>query len=393
VSGPVHALQVIDTLGMGGAETWLMEVLRLWAKTGAGRMDFLATSGEPGLFDEEARGLGAHIHYVPYGKRHLPTFTRAFRKLLAEGDFDAVHDHQDYASGWHFLLGGRALPPIRVTHVHNPAYQIRNNYGVTFSRRATAAAGRRLVARYATHITGTSRQAIAEYGFDGPRFAAIPKAALYCGLDPARFAGPAGEDRAAVRREFGWPEDAKLILFAGRIDQSPDLDHPQNHKNSGFAVSAAIEAALRDPAIHMIMAGAPSPAVAVLQARIAEAGLGGRISIAGIRSDIARLMRASDVLLFPSRGEGLGMVCVEAQAGGLPVLASSAVPRESVVIPKLVQFLDVEAGPEAWATALIELAARKVDRAQANAVVAASPFAIENSAAALARLYGGGGLQ
>ena len=353
-SRPIKVLQVIDTLGMGGAETWLMEVLRLWSKSEVGRIDFLATSGTPGIFDEEARRLGAKVHYVRYGRAHLLRFAKQFRQLLREGRYHAIHDHQDYASGWHFLMGASALPPVRVTHVHNPAYQIRNNYGVTLSRRFTARVGKALVARYSTHITGTSRQAIAEYGFDASRFRQIPKAALYCGFDPTRFLGDPVAAKASVSHEFGWPEDAKIILFAGRIDRSLDLGHPQNHKNSGFAVSVGIECARRDSRVRMLLAGAPSPAVAILEGRIAAAGLQGCIRFAGIRKDIERLMLAGDVLLFPSRGEGLGMVAVEAQAAGLPVLVSNAVPRECVVVPELVRFQKVEAGEAAWAADLLD---------------------------------------
>ena len=37
---PIRVLEIIDSLGMGGAETWLMEVLRLWSKSEVGRIDF-----------------------------------------------------------------------------------------------------------------------------------------------------------------------------------------------------------------------------------------------------------------------------------------------------------------------------------------------------------------
>ena len=389
---PIRVLQIIDSLGMGGAETWLMEVLRLWSKSGSCRMDFLATSGNRGIFDDEAQRLGAKIHYMRYVRAHIPRFAKQFRQLLREGRYHAIHDHQDYASGWHFLMGASALPPVRVTHVHNPAYQIRNNYGVTLSRRFTARVGKALVARYSTHITGTSRQVIAEYGFDASRFRRIPKAALYCGFDPARFLGDAVPAKASVCHEFGWPEDAMIILFAGRIDRSLDLGHPQNHKNSGFAVSVGIECARRDPRVRMLLAGAPSPAVPILEGRIAAAGLEGRIQFAGIRKDIERLMLASDVLLFPSRGEGLGMVAVEAQAAGLPVLVSNAVPRECVVVPELVRFQKVEAGEAAWAADLLQLAARPRNILGANQRVAASAFSIDSSARALLRLYSEGTL-
>jgi len=54
---PIKVLQVIHALGMGGAETWLMELLRLWSKNGKVQMDFLLTSGNRGVFDDEAPAL------------------------------------------------------------------------------------------------------------------------------------------------------------------------------------------------------------------------------------------------------------------------------------------------------------------------------------------------
>jgi glycosyltransferase involved in cell wall biosynthesis len=140
----------------------------------------------------------------------------------------------------------------------------------------------------------------------------------------------------------------------------------------------------------MVLAGAPSAAVPILQERIARAGFAGRIQFVGIRRDLKRLMYASDALLFPSRGEGLGMVAVEAQAAGLPVLASTSVPRECVVVPQLVVFKELEAGAAQWAADLLQLAAQPKHIAQANQQVAASHFAINYSAGALLKLYSQG---
>jgi glycosyltransferase involved in cell wall biosynthesis len=137
----------------------------------------------------------------------------------------------------------------------------------------------------------------------------------------------------------------------------------------------------------MILAGKTSPAVGTLQERISAEGCSGRVAFAGIRGDIDRLMIASDVLIFPSRGEGLGMAAVEAQAAGLPVLASTGVPRECVVVPELVEFRDVADGAAAWGDALLSLMERAGRVTDANARVAASAFAIEHSASALHRLY------
>jgi len=84
----INVLQVIDTLGMGGAETWLMEVLRLWAREGANAplMHFLVTSGNRGLFDDEAEALGARIFYARYQRSHLPALLVTFARFCAKED-------------------------------------------------------------------------------------------------------------------------------------------------------------------------------------------------------------------------------------------------------------------------------------------------------------------
>jgi glycosyltransferase EpsF len=386
---PIGVLHVVDSLGMGGAETWLMELLRLWHRQGSDlpQIDFLVTSGNPGMFDDEAISLGARIFYLRYSRSTPLSFSHGLRRILRRERYAAIHDHQAYVSGWHFAMGAGALPPVRVTHIHNPVYQIQNG---TKGRRLSGSLGKHLVGLFATHITGTSRQVITEYGFDVPSFARIPKMALHCGFDPSRFLGDRSAAKASLCDEVGWPKDSKIVLFAGRIDQSPDPGHPKNHKNSGFAISVGIEAARRDPNIRMILAGERSFAVPTLEERIESAGLKGRIRFLGIRKDVERLMLASDVLLFPSRGEGLGMVAVEAQCAGLPVLASTDVPRECVVVPALVQFKDVESGSSAWADDLLQLVGRARDVEGSNKRVASSAFSIENSAQALLRVYGPG---
>lgn len=390
----LRVLQVVDTLSMGGAETWLMEVLRLWSReVEAPAMDFLITSGAPGLFDDEARRLGARIHYVPFGRRHLPAFVRSFQAILRDGRYAAIHDHQDRASGWHFLAGLPRLPPVRVTHVHNPSYQIHDNYGVSPVRRATAALGRTLVRRLATHITATSQHVLDAYGFTAPAFAAIPKAPLYCGFRPERFLGDPDMERRRLCAEFGWPDDARILLFAGRIDRSPDPADAQAHKNAPLAVRFGLACAQRDPRVRVLFAGTTSPAVPALERQIAATGLTERFVFAGVRTDIERLMLGSHVLLFPSREEGLGMVAVEAQAAGLPVVASTGVPRECEVVLDLVEFLPLDAPDDLWVDAILRRLAEPRRKPEAsNDRVAASPFAIEESARRLEALYRDGRL-
>src|SRR6516225_8141895 len=98
----LRVLHVLDNLGLGGAETWLMEVLRFWHRNGsnAPQFDFLATGGVPSYYDEEAKKYNANIYYLRYDRSHLVSFARGFKEILQNGEYSAIHDHSDYAAGW-----------------------------------------------------------------------------------------------------------------------------------------------------------------------------------------------------------------------------------------------------------------------------------------------------
>ncbi len=387
----LRVLQVAGALGMGGAETWLMELLKYWHRTGGVQMDLLLTSGQRGIFDDEASRLGARLFYVAYRRSDLPAFIRAFRRILREGDYDVLHDHSDYVTGWRFLMGLGVLPKMRVAHVHNPWLHIEANYAVNPFRRASTFVGKGLVNRLATGICGTSGATLREYGFEPGRQQKPPVNVVHCGIDIALFSKPRAADRASVLAELGWPDDAQIVLFAGRLDRALAFDHPQNHKNSWFALNVARVAALRAPRLRLLMAGAGEQERKALEGRVAQWSLQDRLKLIGIRRDIPRLMRAADVLLFPSRQEGLGMVAVEAQAAELPVLASTAVPREAVVIPALVQSLPLSDSLQSWAEALLHTLSLSRKPAETyRSAMEASDFAIANSARNLLRVYTSG---
>jgi glycosyltransferase involved in cell wall biosynthesis len=138
------------------------------------------------------------------------------------------------------------------------------------------------------------------------------------------------------------------------------------------------------------MAGAGESRQA-LQDSVSAWGLASELRLVGIRADVPALMRAADVLLFPSTQEGLGMVAVEAQATGLPVLTSTAVPREAIVIPELVKALPVSEPVNHWADVLMQImSAPRMPAEVYRSAMHASAFSITNSSRSLLRIYSGG---
>lgn len=110
------------------------------------------------------------------------------------------------------------------------------------------------------------------------------------------------------RAEIGVPEEATLVLAAGRL-----------HPNKAFDVLVRAMASL--PGLHVALAGdgAEEGALRDLALRL---GVADRLHLLGWRSDVASLMETADILACPSRIEPLGNVVIEAWARRLPVVAS-----------------------------------------------------------------------
>lgn len=114
-----------------------------------------------------------------------------------------------------------------------------------------------------------------------------------------------------VRAKWGLSENAPLLLNVGRL---------AHQKNQGIL----LEALLHLPDAHLILVG-EGELRDYLHNKVAELRLEKRVHFLGELEfqDVLALLQASDVFVFPSIYESMGMAVVEAMASGLPVVASN----------------------------------------------------------------------
>jgi len=378
-------LHIIDCFGPGGVETWLLATVKYLHQHPELNMqfDFLLTGGVPGIFDEEIKMHGSKIFYIRYSNSSLRSFRKAFRRVLKNNDYIAVHDHQDFISGWHFLLGGDYLPAVRIAHLHNP-YNFVHNYVVNPIRWISFNAGRKLMARYATKITGTSDAVMDEYGYNKGNFKRKRTFPAYCGFDTNKF-NYNSKSKQKLCQELHWNESANIAIFVGRIGLQ-HYDTAANQKNPEFAFEIAKQLVSAHQQWNFIFVGYKGETGTRMEKETVTKKLDNRIKFLDIRRDIPDLMSASDVFIFPSLWEGLGMVAVEAQCSGLNVVMTDTVPREAIVCSDLVTIKTVDEGPAAWVNAITSLSL-KGNREKYAAKIRQSPFSIENSVARMLSLY------
>lgn len=385
-----RVLQVFGNLGTGGAETWLIAVLRYLKKIESElpvriSIHIFITNGIRSDFDDEAVRLGATLHYSKYSRRNLISFMIDWRRVLHQYNFDVIHDQQENTAGLHFLMGLGYLPAVRIAHLHNPIIHLQR-YSKGFLRSAILWTGRFLISKLGTHILSTSSQLISEQGYFSAEFDSLERKAVYCGFDTSRFLGDNEAHCKSLCDEFNFPYGTRIILFVGRLD-SVDSD-VLNQKNPAFALEIGRLSLQKDLSLRMLVVGGGESVRKRLEDRVKSWGLADRILLLGQRPDVPRFMLGSHLFLLTSIAEGLGMVVVEAQAAGLPSIVSDTTPKECVVDNAMVDFLSLEQGSEIWSEMVLnKIRKPRLDSYSVNELVKNSDFSIEKSVEKLIQIY------
>jgi len=135
---------------------------------------------------------------------------------------------------------------------------------------------------------------------------------------------PPGPGRAAeeVRRELGLPEDARLIVFVGRLV-------PNKNQSALIDMMAVVRA--RVPEARLVLVG-EGPSEAELRRRIASRKLEDAVVLAGRHPDVPAVLRAADVFATASVTEGISLAVLEALAAGVPVAGLRSEGNEEVLV-------------------------------------------------------------
>lgn len=110
-----------------------------------------------------------------------------------------------------------------------------------------------------------------------------------------------------------------------------------------------------------------------------------KIIFTGMVDNVNEFMQAFDIFVFPSYYEGLGIVGIEAQTAGLPIVASLGVP-EDIKITENVKFVSLSEQSD-WIKAILELSKKKVDRYSVYKKAILHGFDVKVTANKVAEIY------
>ncbi|MGH7348744.1 MAG: glycosyltransferase family 4 protein [Candidatus Rokuibacteriota bacterium] len=345
----IRVLHLVTWLEPGGLETWLLSMLKEIPSDKV-RMDFCCKGPSVGALAAIARQGGARVLHCPLRPDHVG-FVRGVGKVIRDGGYDVLHNHLEAYSGVGAWVGRRQGLPV-ISSFHNTEFAPQTwtrSPGLRGLRAAYARVSRRCAVKWSRYVTGCSRAVLNRVapGLEaGPGGRVLPY-----GVRPGSRAGES--NRAALRHEMGWPREAAVVVHIGRMVEQ------KNHEGV-LAVFGRVIGAM--PRARLLCVG-DGPLRPSIERRIARDGLSGYARCVGIRGDAIELLRGSDVLLLPSRHEGLPLVALEAGAVGVPVVGSDIPGLDEIVRHGETGALHVVDDVEGMARSVVSLLA---DRARAD---------------------------
>ena len=313
----------------GGLNVYVREVAERMAALGV-EVDVFTRRSDPAQPATATVAPGVDVHHLDAGPptpvdkeevtNHLCAFLLALQAHPTAGTHDVLHAHY-WLSGW---VGRRIAPRWGI-----PLVQTFHTLGVL--KNSTLAPGdnpepplrlhaEERVAKDADRVLvltcGEARLLHTTYGLSGARLTVVP-----AGVDLGRFApGPTDAD----------PAEGPELLFVGRL---------QPLKGPDVAVRTLAEVRRHVPNARLRIVGGASgngrgrTGPDELRALASELGVADAVTFedAVAQAHLAERYRAADVLLAPSRSETFGLVALEAQACGTPVVGADVPGLEAVV--------------------------------------------------------------
>ena len=380
---PLRILHVIEALGTGGAERLLFTNLK--------HLDHAAVESEvvkffegPNFWRGPIEELGVKVTDLGATKySDIPRAIFLLRRHLAANRPDLIHTHL-FAANVVGRVAGRLLGIPVVSSIHNPEYESEALQSVGRSGQVKITAARFVDSLTAfagcTKMVGVSefvRESIArKLLYPADKIEIIHNPVSSINQKPS-------SDRKTLLEKLGLPADARVLLNVGRVG-------PQ--KGILAAIRAMPLVVEHEPRAFFLSVGAQTDPVYAEKVanKIAELGVGERVRLLGERSDIADLLSACDVFVFPSLFEGLGIALAEAMAAGCACVVSRIRPFDEFLTDGENAVIVPPNDADALAEAILDLLSDEDKRTRLGAAArqtAVSMFSPAPAARKLEALY------
>lgn len=326
---PIRVLHVLQRMEAGGTQALLMNIYRHIDRKKI-QFDFIVEYLEKQFYDDEIVNLGGRIFYCSVREDYnLVKFQRDIRKIISNNNYKIIHVHA-YTIGYFVLKEAHKYGiPVRIAHSHS-------NGMTNDHKKIIKKILQKMYLLHATDFMACSRDA-GEYLFKNQNYTVLKNA-----IDSSKFTA-SKEYRKYIRKELRI-NDSFVIGHIGRF---------KPEKNHEFIIKVFMEIKNIKNNAKLVLVGNGDLETSIKNLAITK-NIEADVMFLGSRSDVNVILNGFDAFIFPSKYEGLGIVAIEAQACGIPLLCSENIPSEVEITP-LFNRMSISESPRAWANRIIDI--------------------------------------
>lgn len=329
MSKQIRILHILSALDGGGVEMMLQNYC---TKINDDKIifDFAVHGTGEGDIEKQMKQYGFSVFHLTPKRVSLRENIRDLQNVIKKGNYDIVHVHQNSISFVALAIAKINGVKIRIVHAH----------GLGGNKEPIIVTSKKMFYRVLNFITATDFWACGENAgtwLYGKRWHKLNgKYIMHNSIDVDKFIFDE-QMRINTRRTLNF-EGKRILIYVARMEKG---------KNQEFLLPVMRE--LPDN-YHLLLIG-NGKTESFIKSKVLEEGLENKITALGRRADIPALLCASDLFLFPSLHEGLGIVAIEAQANGLPIIASTGIPDDTY-ITDIIKYVELDT--EKWVNAILE---------------------------------------
>ena len=353
----IRILHVIGIMNRGGAETMLMNLYRNIDRTKV-QFDFVENTEKTGIFEKEISELGGRIFHCPhFNGKNLFEYRRWWDEFFSKhkNEYAFVHGHIGSTAAI-YLSSAKKHGIKTIAHSHNTFV------GFSFKQ-------------CLYRVMSFPTKYIANYFFGCSEEAAVSRYGRQSKIEVLNNAIDTQHFLYFGRKEYPFTEGKIVYGHIGRFNDQ------KNHK---FLITIYSEIYKKQHNSILLLIG-DGPLRKEIEEKVDQIGLNKNVLFLGIRENIPELLSSMDLLLFPSKYEGLPVTLVEAQTSGLRCLISDVISDESVLVPELITKISLKKSAAIWADKAIELS--HYNRRSYCQEVSAAGFDIQKNAKWLQEFY------
>lgn len=331
---PIRVAQIMGRMMGGGVEATIMNHYKFIDHDQV-QFDFIVQDDSDSVPLDTIAKAGGRVFEIP-SYTNLPKYSAACERIFRETKPDIVHSNMNALSVFPLQAAKHAGIPVRIAHSHSTAN--RNELAKTTIKQIL----RPFSKVYPTHLAACGVLS-AQWLFGKGVVENNAVHYIHNAIDLQKFAY--NPEKRSTLRTLNKLDDAVVIGQIGRFSAQ---------KNQTFSIEVFRELHSMIPNAHLVFLGI-GDTMDEVKKQVAELGLESSVHFMGLRKDAASWYSAFDVLLFPSLYEGLPLTAIEAQAAGLPIVASDHITEEAFIDHDLISVVPLQANAHTWATRLTEV--------------------------------------